>query len=283
MIIAIINGYEITEFEFETELQNLMERAQIQVPTIEDKMQAINQLIDAYIILEESKKSGIKIPDDEIQNKFLDIMLEFDSENDFKEMLKSNNLTYQNIRQKIYNDLLISNFFNKNFKDKVSVSYDKLREVYDENKDSFYSQGAIRASHILIKGTNDESYRKILEVKEKIKTSDDFMKEAAKCSDCPSSCNFGDLGYFEQGKMVKELDNVAFKLAVGEISEPVKTKFGYHLIIVTDKKAPSTATFEAVKESLANRLKDIEAEINFIKFIVKSFCFLPIFIYKEKL
>jgi len=283
MIIAIINGYEITRFEFETELQNLMERTQIQVPTIEDKMQAITQLIDAYIILEESKKSGIKIPDDEIQNKFLDIMLEFDSESDFKDMLKSNNLTYQNIRQKIYNDLLISKFFNKNFKDKVSVSYDKLREVYDENKDSFYSQEAIRASHILIKGTDDESYRKILEVKEKIKTSDDFMKEAAKCSDCPSSCNFGDLGYFEPGKMVKEFDNVAFKLAVGEISEPVKTPFGYHLIIVTGKKAPSTATFEAVKESLANRLKEIEAEINFMKFIKDVKTKADIVVYEEKL
>lgn len=283
MIIAIINGYEITRFEFETELQNLMKRINISVPTTEHKIKAINQLIDAYIILEESKKSGIKVSEDEIQNKFLDMMLEFDSESDFKNMLKSNNLTYKNVRQKIYNDLLITKFFDKNFKDKVNVSYDKIREIYNENKKHFYSQQVIRASHILIKGDDEKAYKKMLEVKEKIKTKDDFMKEAAKCSDCPSKCNFGDLGYFERGKMVKEFDDVAFKLAVGEISDPVKTQFGYHLILVTDKKEPQIASFDSVKESLANRLKEIEAEINFIKFIKEIRAKADITIYEEKL
>ncbi len=89
----------------------------------------------------------------------------------------------------------------------------------------------VKASHILVK-TEEEA----LKIKEEIINGKDFSQAAKESSLCPSGQNGGDLGYFSKGQMVKEFENVAFSMNKGEISNPVKTQFGYHLIYVTDKQ-----------------------------------------------
>jgi parvulin-like peptidyl-prolyl isomerase len=89
----------------------------------------------------------------------------------------------------------------------------------------------VRASHILV----DEE-EKANSLKEEIDGGADFAKVAKKNSKCPSGESGGDLGFFSKGVMVKEFEEAAFSLEVGQLSEPVKTQFGYHLILVTDKK-----------------------------------------------
>jgi peptidyl-prolyl cis-trans isomerase C len=89
----------------------------------------------------------------------------------------------------------------------------------------------IRASHILVE---DEEAAKKLHAE--IQKGADFAKIAKKNSICPSSKAGGDLGFFGKGQMVKEFEDTAFSLPVGVVSKPVKTEFGYHLILVTSKK-----------------------------------------------
>ena len=86
----------------------------------------------------------------------------------------------------------------------------------------------VRASHILVKTLNEAQ-----ELKTKIGTYEDFAKVANQHSMCPSKANGGDLGPFGRGMMVKPFEDAAFGLNVGEMSEPVQTQFGYHLIYRT--------------------------------------------------
>jgi len=88
----------------------------------------------------------------------------------------------------------------------------------------------VRASHILVK--DEETAKKL---KAEIEGGLDFAEVAKKNSMCPSKENGGDLGSFGKGQMVKEFEDVAFSLDVGAVSSPVKTQFGYHLIVVTEK------------------------------------------------
>lgn len=90
--------------------------------------------------------------------------------------------------------------------------------------------GEIRASHILVK-TEDEANK----LYEEIKAGKDFADVAAAVSLCPSGASGGDLGYFGKGMMVKPFEDAAFALNIGELSKPVQTQFGWHLIVVTDK------------------------------------------------
>jgi len=70
----------------------------------------------------------------------------------------------------------------------------------------------------------------------KINAGKDFAQLAKKYSECPSGNNGGDLGFFSRGKMVPEFENAAFTMEIGQVSTPVKTQFGYHLIKVTAKR-----------------------------------------------
>ena len=90
----------------------------------------------------------------------------------------------------------------------------------------------VRASHVLVKDRKEA-----LRIKKEIKDGDITFEEAAmRYSICPSSQNGGDLGYFNRKQMVQQFADTAFDLKVGEISDPVGTKFGWHIIKTTDKR-----------------------------------------------
>ena len=86
----------------------------------------------------------------------------------------------------------------------------------------------VKASHILVK--TEEEAKKLYE---EIKAGKDFSEAAKEHSSCPSGRNGGDLGFFPKGVMVKPFEDAAFSLPVGELSQPVQTQFGWHLILVT--------------------------------------------------
>jgi peptidyl-prolyl cis-trans isomerase C len=89
----------------------------------------------------------------------------------------------------------------------------------------------VRASHILVK-TESEAQ----DIANQLKTGADFKELARTHSDCPSKRKGGDLGYFGRGMMVKEFENAAFNMKRGQVSDPIKTQFGYHIIMVTDTR-----------------------------------------------
>lgn len=89
----------------------------------------------------------------------------------------------------------------------------------------------VRASHILVK-TEEEA----LKLKNEIKNGEDFAEAAKRHSLCPSGQEGGDLGFFGRGQMVREFEDAAFSMKIGEVSNPVKTQFGYHLLYLTAKE-----------------------------------------------
>ena len=126
-----------------------------------------------------------------------------------------------------------------------------LEMVYTENFAKYNQAEEIKARHILIQGEDPKALDKIKAIKAKI-TTKNFKDIASKESEDPTGKgNGGDLGWFAKGRMVPEFEEVAFKMPKGQISEPVKTQFGYHVIFVEDKKAAQTKTLESVKNELA--------------------------------
>ncbi len=89
----------------------------------------------------------------------------------------------------------------------------------------------VKASHILV-----ETEEEAIGLKEEILSGKAFEAVAAEYSLCPSGANGGDLGFFGRGQMVSEFENAAFDLSIGQISDPVRTNFGWHLILVTEKQ-----------------------------------------------
>lgn len=89
----------------------------------------------------------------------------------------------------------------------------------------------VRASHLLVDTLEDAE-----KCRQEILGGKDFAEVAKAVSKCPSGSRGGDLGFFGRGRMVPEFDKASFELPVGEVSEPIQTQFGWHLILVTDKR-----------------------------------------------
>ena len=132
----------------------------------------------------------------------------------------------------------------------VTVTDDEIKKYYDENKSQFVEQPKVSAKHILVE-TEEEANS----IKEEIKSESITFEEAAKkYSSCPSKENGGDLGAFGRGMMVPEFEEAAFASEIGVVTEPVKTQFGYHLILVEDKSEAKEKTFEETKDSISKYL-----------------------------
>ena len=126
----------------------------------------------------------------------------------------------------IFTLVLIMSFFcySKNFEVYAKEAVNKEVKMNKE-----FTQ--VRASHLLVK--TEEEVKKL---REEILAGKEFAEVAKEVSMCPSGAKGGDLGYFGKGQMVPEFDKAAFSLPVGEISEPIKTQFGWHLLVVTGQR-----------------------------------------------
>ena len=119
----------------------------------------------------------------------------------------------------------------------------EAHKIYDQTKDHIGPDGLVRASHILIKidqkatqAQQDEAKRRIDSIYTALKAGADFAELAKKVSDCPSKQRGGDLNWFTRHQMVKEFEDAAFALQKGELSKPVQSPFGWHVILLTDRK-----------------------------------------------
>ena len=147
---------------------------------------------------------------------------------------------------------------------KVVVPPADLTRAYNDNITQFTSPEQVRASHILLKteGKDDATVKaKAEEILKEAKGGADFAELAKKNSEDDSNAvNGGDLDYFGRGRMVPEFDAVAFTMQPGQLSDVVKTQFGYHIIKLTDKKAGATRPIEEVKQQLTDQLQSERAQ-----------------------
>ena len=144
----------------------------------------------------------------------------------------------------------------------ADVSDAQVADFYKKNIEKFKEKEQVKARHILIKVAADaapeveaKAKSKILEIQAKIKAGSDFAKMAKKFSQGPSNSRGGDLGWFGHGSMVKSFEEAAFALKPGQVSEPVRTQFGFHLIKVEDYKPAGTRELAEVKDGIEKGLR----------------------------
>lgn len=126
---------------------------------------------------------------------------------------------------------------------------EEVRAHYEENKDSFLQPQQVAASHILV-----ETEELARSVRARLETGESFNALAAELSICPSKEVGGALGLFERGRMVKEFEDAAFELGLGDISDPVKTQFGYHIIQIDNIKPEGPMEYEQAKQQIAGEI-----------------------------
>ncbi|MDW8094232.1 MAG: peptidylprolyl isomerase, partial [Caldimicrobium sp.] len=148
--------------------------------------------------------------------------------------------------------LMVQELIKRDFLPKLKVSDKEIREYYDKNKEHYKLAKRYKVSHIQVKEERD-----IKAVQERLRKGEPFEKLAKEVSiDKERAKEGGSLGYLEEGKMPPEFERVLKRMRPGQISEPVKTPFGWHILRLEEVKEPGYIEFDTLKESIRNVLME---------------------------
>ncbi|SCH40978.1 peptidylprolyl isomerase [Romboutsia sp. 1001713B170207_170306_H8] len=206
----------------------------------------------------EAIANDVSITDDEVDSEYESTMssIEYQFGMTEDEYLKEFNMTEKSLKEELKKELIAIKYLEES----TEVTEEEAQNYYDKNKDEFLK---VKASHILIKTTDDDGNElsdeekekaklKAEEILKKAKDGEDFASLAKEYSEDSSATDGGDLGFFKSGDMVEEFEKAAFSLGNGQIyDEVVETDYGYHIIIKTDEQYSS---FDDEKESLISEL-----------------------------
>ena len=267
------------------------------------KERVINELIVKTLIEQEAQKRSIKVTDKDIDEAIKEIIDKLGSKEALDEALKQNGITTAQFRKDLKTEVKMKKLAQSLGSSDVSDA--EAKKFYDTNKDKFKMPERVRASHILI-SANPEEITEIVKsepnnaklddaaIKAKVnaeiksreakaqtllaevkKNPKDFAKLAKENSEDPGSAKQGgDLGFFAAADMVPEFSKAAFSMKPNTISDkPVKTQYGYHIIMVTDRAAASTEKFDKVKDNIKAYLsnqKQVELVDNLVESLKKT-------------
>lgn len=208
--------------------------------------QVLDMLVADKIMQSEVKKQNIVVSDEDIDTELNNMKESYGSEEIFNTELEKYGLTIEDVKKNIKSNLQIESLLEPY----VEITDEEMKAYFEQNKSSLDQEEQVKASHILV---DTEELAK--EIKSKLDAGEDFSELAKEHSTDKSNSELGGgLGYFSREKMVTEFSDAAFALQIDEISSPVKTSFGYHIIKLEDKVDAKTATFEEFKDEIKKQI-----------------------------
>ncbi len=264
--VAVVNGENISKAELEEAFNSAVQAsgAKIDDLTPDQKMEGYRQLLDELIMdkLVTKEAEGVTVPQAEIDAEVAKIKGQFPSEEEFNKQIIAAGQSPEKFNDALKKMLQQQKWMESKVGAKTVVTDDDAKKFYDANTKEFEEPETVKASHILIlvgKDDSEEVAKQKLEIAKTVAVrakKEDFTKLAKELSEEPGAKESGgDLGFFPKDQMVPEFAEAAFNQKVGQISEPVRTQFGWHVIKVTDKKAAGTVPYEQVKKQLQAYLK----------------------------
>jgi peptidyl-prolyl cis-trans isomerase C len=266
-VVVVVNGEIISKGQVDRELtgyqQKMIQSGRSLTPEtlVGVREQIIESLVDRALLHQASVEEGISVSDEVIQKEWEKIRQRFTSEEAFQTVLNRMGMTEQDVREEIQRGAAVQKLIRERFGKSAEVSEEEARTYYESHPEAFVRPEQIRARHILIRpdpeggeAAEKKAVEKLQEIRKEAEGGTDFAELAREHSQGPSSEQGGDLGYFPRGKMAKPFEEAAFALKTGDVSDVVKTRFGYHLIKLEDRKPEGTVPFEEVQDALRNYL-----------------------------
>ncbi len=219
------------------------------------KASIVNYLVQNQIIKDKASELKVTVTDKQFQDRMKQIITQVGGQKKLDKLLKEQSVTQAQLEDQLKAQMLQDAVQQKVYAD-ITVSQADIEKYFNDpaNKAQFNVPDSVDARHILVKTKAEaEKVRALLEAD----NSDANWKKLAKqySTDTGSKNNGGSLGNFPKGRMVKPFEDVAFGLKVDEISQPVKTQFGYHVIEVTKKTPASKQTLDQAKATIEQQLK----------------------------
>lgn len=267
-LVAEVNGVGITRRELNQEIKSFQRRLQMRggrklapEQLAQLRQAALDNLIENELLYQAAVKSGIKIKPQSLETRLTEMKARIGGEAGYKKVLERMGVTDQEVRRQMKRAMVLERFLEQKFLSQAKVDEKEAKEYYDKHPEVFKRPAKVRASHILIKlepgadkAKQEQAKKTIEKLRARALKGEDFAKLAKENSQGPTASRGGDLGYFQRRQMVKPFADAAFALNKGEISPVVKTRYGYHIIKLTDKKPAGKVAFDKVKGRIQQAL-----------------------------
>ena len=238
--VASVNGKEISKDELYAQMLKT------------NGTEALDLMISDEIIRQEAEKEDITVSEEEIAAEIAVYEEQYGGAEELESALAASGMTVESLKEEVQTYVKIEKLIGPG----IEITDEQIQTYFDENKDSLGQSEQVEASHILT-ATKEEAE----EVEAKLAEGGDFAKLAKEYStDTASAKNGGELGTFGAGEMAPEFEEAAFAMKVDDISKPVETEFGFHIIKVTGKTEAAEATLENSKEEIKELL--FEEQLN---------------------
>jgi len=255
-----VNDAVITTNEIEIRLFEALKHQKIPLSNQETvkkiRTEVTDLLIEEVLLNARADEMMIHISDDVLESQ----MDKFRSDrkltkSDFEDLLEHQQMSLIAFKKNYANQIRRNQVISREVRSRIQISEESLQSNYAQREVAFLE---VRAKHIFkkipadaTKAGKEKLRQQVVWIADQIKNGENFETMASKYSDDPSvKSNKGDLGYFKKDEILKAVSDAAFSLAINQVSEPVLSNLGYHLLIVTDKKKEEKKPFNDIKDQL---------------------------------
>jgi peptidyl-prolyl cis-trans isomerase SurA len=277
-IVALVNNQVITLSELEEMGRRLLDQVRQTASPAEReerlkkaRREVLDHLIESRLLEEEMKKRKIEVPDRDVDAAVNDVLKASNlTEDDLKKALAREGMTFEAYRQKVREELGKMRLVSREIKSKIVIEEEELRRRYQENPEKYSDPLEVQIQQVFFplppnapKDQVTAVRREALTILERARRGDDFTQLAKVYSRGPEASEGGVLGYFKKQELVREVEEVGFKLKPGEISDLVKSSAGFHILKVLDRKGGEPRPFAEVRNRIREEAMQEESEKKF--------------------
>ena len=267
-VAATVNGQRIYFSEVEEYFTRIPDYMQGEIT----KQVVLDQIISQEVLVQEASRLGVTVTrqelDDFVDNAIADSGW---TPEQFNQVLSAQGMTMNDLKDMYRVSLVIEKLIEQEVISKIDVTEEDVEEYYTNNINSFaLDSDQVRAAHILIMASEDRDYESAYEIalnlSNRAKSGENFTELVMQYSEDPSIVqNQGDLGFFSREMMVSDFSDAVFEMVIGEISEPVRTDWGYHVIRLIDRRdagfvVPLEEVFSDLRQNLLMQEQQIGVE-----------------------
>ncbi|MBN2283736.1 MAG: SurA N-terminal domain-containing protein [Deltaproteobacteria bacterium] len=283
-IVAVVNSDVITLSELNAQTEELVRHIDTIPPGMtreaveaQTRKNALDRLINDYLVEQEARKLGMAVTDAQVDRSINDLLVERRiSMEQFKQALARDRDTLEAYRDSVRQYLLRAQLINLLIRPKVTITEEEIGDYYRAHLDLYEGKEAVRLSQILLLFPRDagepekkaviENARAILE---RLKRGESFELMVSLYSQGPAAREGGDLGFVERNMMFPAVDEAAFRLARGEVSDVIVSPIGCHIIVVTDRRGAGVKPIDAVRDEIIARIRGTKVERKFQEWLAE--------------
>ena len=261
-IVAVVNDAIITQADVVEEVSSLLEEQRSPAPDGPDagrlQQAVLDRLIERQLLLQEAKRVGATVGTDEVVQRLEAIRQRFGSEDAFRESLRESGTSEEVLKEHLRDQLLVQRLIDAKIRATIVVSPQEVAKALEQHPQLAKSGDRVQASHILIRTseTRSEEQAKALmeQLHQQLKAGADFAELARRYSEDSYRDQGGRMDWTAQGELMPELDAALFSLPPGELSEPIRSRLGFHVVRVEDRRTASSLSLVEANRAIQQHL-----------------------------